>query len=282
MASPRTRGVVLMTLAMLVIPVVDGIAKALSAAYSPLFIGWARYAVASAIVLPVAAGLHGRRMFPAERRAAHVLRTVFLVAAMTLYFLSLARISLAAAVSAYFVGPIIAVVLAVVLLGERLTGRKVAALLLGFAGSLVIVRPGGAVDPGVFLALGSGVCFAFYLVTTRQASLESDPLKTLALQCAVGTLLLTPQAAASWSAPAAGDLLLFAGLGIFSVAGHALSILAFRHADASTLAPLVYVELIGAALIGYLAFDELPGAPTLAGAALIVAGGFLLSTARHR
>jgi hypothetical protein len=71
-----TQGVVLMILAMLSIPLVDGLAKHLSASYSPLFLGWARYAVASAVVLPFAAALHGRRLFPAEQRASHVLRTV--------------------------------------------------------------------------------------------------------------------------------------------------------------------------------------------------------------
>jgi drug/metabolite transporter (DMT)-like permease len=92
----------------------------------------------------------------------------------------------------------------------------------------------------------------------------------------VGTVLLTPQAIASWRTPAARDLLLFAGLGALSAISHVLSIAAFRRSDASTLAPLVYVELIGAALVGYVAFDELPGVATMAGAGLIVAAGLVL------
>jgi drug/metabolite transporter (DMT)-like permease len=99
-----------MTVAMLSIPLVDGLAKYLSVGYSPLFLSWARYAVACVVVLPFAAVLHGRRLFPAERRGAHVFRTVFLVTAMTLYFLSVARIPLATAVSTCFVGPIMAAV----------------------------------------------------------------------------------------------------------------------------------------------------------------------------
>src|SRR5512134_2258016 len=108
--EPRpTKGIILMIVAMLSIPVVDGLAKHLSASYSPLFISWARYAVACGIVLPFAAALHGARVFPAERLTAHCLRSLFLVAAMTLYFLAIARIPVATAVSAYFVGPIVAV-----------------------------------------------------------------------------------------------------------------------------------------------------------------------------
>jgi drug/metabolite transporter (DMT)-like permease len=265
-----------MALAMLTIPLVDGLAKHLSTRYSPLFLGWARYAVACLIVLPFAAGIHGPRIFPTERRTSHVLRTLFLVAAMTLYFLSIARIPLATAVSTYFVAPVIAVVLSVVLLKERMTSWKGLSLILGFVGSTIILRPGGSMDPGILLALGSGVFFAFYMITTRQAAQESDPIKTLAFQCVAGALLLTPQAILSWSAPAWNDLLFFAGLGLFSAVSHILSIVAFRHASASTLAPLVYLELIGTVLVGFLGFREIPDLPTILGAGCIVAAGLLL------
>ena len=265
-----------MALAMVSIPLVDGLAKYLSASYSPLFLGWARYAVASTIVLPLSAALHGRRVFPGERLGSHILRTVFLVAAMTLYFLAIARVPLATAASAFFVGPIVAVVLSVALLGERMTSSKAIALAFGAAGSVVILRPGASTDAGILLALGAGVLFALYLIATRQASQASEPLQTLAFQCAVGTVLLTPQAVVSWRTPASGDLLWFVALGAFSAVSHLLSIAAFRFADASTLAPLVYVELIGAAFIGYFVFSEVPGTSTIVGAALIVAAGLVL------
>jgi drug/metabolite transporter (DMT)-like permease len=265
-----------MTLAMLSIPVVDGLAKHLSADYSPFFIGWARYAVACFFVVPLAAAMHGRRVFPAERRTSHLLRTVSLVAAMTLYFLAIAEAPLATAATASFVGPIVAVALAIALLNERLTPRKLLSLVLGFGGSLVILKPTGSVEPGVLLALAAGMTFALYLVATRHAAALSDPVKTLTFQCVVGALILTPQAALFWSTPAWTDFAFFAGLGLFSAASHLLSISAFRLADASTLAPLVYLELIGAALIGFVAFGEVPGPATLAGAALIVGAGFVL------
>jgi drug/metabolite transporter (DMT)-like permease len=89
-------------------------------------------------------------------------------------------------------------------------------------------------------------------------------------------VLLTPQALLSWSAPAWNDLLFFAGLGLFSAVSHILSIIAFRHASASTLAPLVYLELIGAVLVGYLAFREIPDIATVVGAGLIVLAGLFL------
>lgn len=265
-----------MTLAMLSIPLCDGLAKYLSLDYSPLFISWARYAVACLVVLPVAVATHGPRVFPAEQRLFHVLRTVFLVTAMTLYFLAVAEIQLATAISAFFVAPIIAMALSIAVLRERMTWRKGLSLAMGFGGSLVMLQPGGDLEPVILLALGAGLFFAIYMIATRQASQSSDPIKTLAFQCVVGMMLLSPQAVATWSLPAQGDLLFFAGLGLFSAISHFLSIAAFRFADASTLSPLVYLELVGSVVIGYLAFAELPGPATVAGAALIVTAGLIL------
>lgn len=274
--SRQRKGVVLMAIAMLSIPGVDGFAKYLSADFSPLFVSWGRYAVACCIVLPLAFLRCGWRILPAERLGAHALRTALLVASMTLYFLAIASIPLATAISAFFIGPIVAVVLSVLVLKERLTRWKILSLLLGCLGALVILRPGGTIEFGLILAFGSGLCFSLYMIATRYASMGSDPVRTLAFQCLFGALLLVPQAVWSWRTPEPGDLPFFLGLGVFSTLSHLLSIAAFRLADASTLAPLVYLELLGAAAIGYFMFDEVPGAATLLGAALIVGGGLVL------
>ena len=125
------RGILLTSIAMLTVPIVDGTAKYLSTEHSPLFIAWARYASASLFVLPLAFWLHGRAILPTKSRPAHLLRTVFLVSAMTLYFLALARIPIAQAVSAYFVGPVVAVALSIVVLREAMTRRKALSLALG-------------------------------------------------------------------------------------------------------------------------------------------------------
>lgn len=278
----QTKGIALMTAAAFVLQIVDGLAKQLSAEYSPLFIGWARYAIACMILLPFAAALHGRHFLPTERLGSHVLRSAFLVTGMTLYFLAIARIPLATAISAYFVAPIIAVVLAVFILKERMTIRKGVSLVLGFAGAMIILQPGGTIEPGILLALGSGFSYGIYMIASKLAAEGSGPVKTLAFQCVAGALLLTPQAVLTWSTPAWNDLVFFVGLGLFSVIGQMLLIVAFRLADTSTLAPLVYVELIGAAIIGYFAFGEIPGATTLAGAGCIVAAGLVLIERRQR
>jgi drug/metabolite transporter (DMT)-like permease len=134
----------------------------------------------------------------------------------------------------------------------------------------------------VLFALATGLFFAFYMIATRMASEHSDPLKTLTFQCVAGAVLLAPQAVWSWSMPSPGDLKFFAAIGVLSLISHGLSIAAFQKTDASTLAPLVYVELIGSTLIGYFIFKEVPGVTTLAGAGLIVAAGLMLVERRPR
>jgi drug/metabolite transporter (DMT)-like permease len=234
------------------------------------------------VIVPLAAVRHGARMFPSERIGAHLLRTIFLMIAMTLYFMSVARIPLATAATASFISPIIAVILAVLMLKERLTTRKTLSVILGFGGALAVLRPAAEFEPGVLLALATGLFFACYMIATRMAAANSDPLKTLVFQCVAGAVLLTPQAVWSWSVPSPGNLKFFVAIGVLSLISHGLSIAAFQKADASTLAPLVYVELIGSTLIGYLVFREVPGVATLMGGGLIVAAGLMLVEKRSR
>lgn len=275
-ASQHVQGIALMVAAMLILPLTDGFAKYLSASYSPLFVGWARYAVACAVVLPLTAVIKGGSIFPRERLGSHVLRTVFLVTSMTLYFTAITLIPLATAVSTYFVAPVIAVVLSLFVLKERMTWPKGLSLLLGFAGTMIILQPGGSMEPGVLLALASGVTFACYIIATRHAAKDSDPLKTLAFQLVLGTALLFPQALWFWTTPTWDHVLLFAGLGLTGAASHMMSIAAFRLADASKLAPLVYIELLATSLVGYFAFSEIPGVATIIGAGFIILAGLVL------
>ncbi|MEP2945484.1 MAG: DMT family transporter [Lentilitoribacter sp.] len=276
------KGIVLMIIAMLTIPLVDGIAKFLSSEFSPLFISWARYAVACFFVLPFAFIKRGTDIFPKEKLGIHFLRTVFLVSAMALYFISISLIPLATAISAYFIGPIVAVVLGVFFLKEKLTAIKLLSLFLGFAGSMVILNPGSTWDPGIVMAFGSGCLFALYMITSRMTSVESDPIKTLALQCVMGSALLFPFAFIFWKLPSLDYLHLYLGLGLFSAIGHIMTIYAFRFADASTLAPLVYVELVATVLVGYFVFYEVPSISTTFGAMLIVLSGLLLFKIKSR
>ncbi len=262
--------------AMLLVPNVDGIAKALSATHSPLYISWARYAFSCIFVLPWAISRRGRHFLPREQLPAHALRTFFAAASMCCFFAAISFSPLADVTSAYFVGPIVAAILSVVLLGEAMTVRKVAALAFGFIGAIIVVNPAGGVNTGLLLGVAAGVFFALYIVATRKASRASDPVGTLAFQCLFGSAILTPLAVWNWSLPAPEEWGLLLLMGAISASCHFMTISAFRHAEASMLAPLSYLELLGSVIVGYLVFGDIPDARIGIGAALIVAGGLIL------
>jgi drug/metabolite transporter (DMT)-like permease len=277
-------GIALMAAASLAVPLVDGIAKALTASHSPLFVAWARYAAAALIVVPLTLPWH--RDFRSLRAdfASNALRTLLAVAAMTCFFFAIAQIPFATAFGGFFLGPVIAAVLAALLLGERLTAWRLGAALAGLAGALLIVRPGVDFQVGSLLAVLSGAFSAGYLVATRVAASTTPPVDALRFQCVFGALLLTPFAVLNWSWPTQEALLLIAIMGGLSAICHFMLIAAFRHGEAAVLAPLVYLELVTAMVLGRVVFGELPDLLAFSGISLVVLAGLsiLLSERRGR
>lgn len=287
--QPRTRlrnetlGIMLMAVSMLIIPTSDAIAKYLSSAHSPVFLSWIRYVAALGFILPVALLQRGQASAPASTSSprywlSQVLRTAFLVAAMTLYFVAIVRIPLADALGAYFIAPIVATLLASIALRERLDRRKLLAVALGFVGAVLVVRPGTETSTDTLIALASGFCMACYLVLTRATAQGRSPVSTLTIQLVLGILMLMPFALLQWTTPTREGLLLILLMGLVSTLSNLMTISAFRLAQVQTLSPLVYLELIGATALGYALFDDLPSPLTWAGIAVIVIAGLIVAT----
>jgi drug/metabolite transporter (DMT)-like permease len=274
-------GVALMVLAMLVVPFADSIGKYLSGSHSPILVSWARYVAGSAFVLPVA--LLGRRgsWIHRGRMPAQAVRAMCLIAGMVLYQMSIALVPLTDALGASLIAPIVALALATLMLGEPLRGRRVGAVLLGFLGALLVVRPGPRLDLGILFALGSGVSMGCYLIATRRVAQADSPLGTLAFQYALGSLLLTPLGLSRWTPLAPPELPLILLMGLLSVAFNFLVIAAFRRTQASALLPLVYVELLGTTMLGFVVFHDFPSLVTWSGIGLIVVGGLMLIERRQ-
>ncbi|HEV2507985.1 DMT family transporter [Bosea sp. (in: a-proteobacteria)] len=279
-------GLLLMATAMLIIPSSDAIAKYLSGTHSPAFLSWVRYVAALGFILPVALLQRGRTTEPAPAPSSHgrywlaqIARTAFLVAAMTLYFVAIARIPLADALGAYFIAPIVATLLAAIALRERLDRRKLSAVVLGFVGAILVVRPGAETSTDTLIALASGACMACYLVLTRATAQGRSPVSTLTTQLVLGILMLMPFAVLQWTMPTREGLLLILLMGLVSTLSNLMTISAFRLAPVATLSPLVYLELIGATALGFTLFGDLPSPMTWAGIAVIVAAGLIVATA---
>jgi len=281
-AARPALGLALMAAASLLVPVVDGISKHLTGDHSPFLVAWARYASSAGVVLLLVCA---RPFDPRQLRiglASNLLRTVFIVAAMTYFLFAIVEIPIATGLGGFFLGPLVATVLAVAILRERMTGSRLVACGLGLVGALAIIRPGLEVETGSLLAVASGVFFGGYLIATRAAALSASPLATLAFQVGVGVVLLTPFAVASWSWFSPRDLAFVVAMGLISTLCHFLVIAAFRHADASILSPLAYLELVSALLIGHFVFSEVPQWSDAIGIAAIAMSGLLVSLAVRR
>lgn len=274
-------GIALMAGSMLIIPSSDAIAKYLSGAHSAAFLSWARYVAALGFLLPIVAVAQWRSPEPLIARGQllpQIIRTAFLVSAMTLYFIAIRHVPLADALGAYFVAPIIATVI----LRERLDWRRLAAVGFGFAGALLVVRPGAETSSGTLIALASGALMACYLVMTRATAKAASPLSTLTLQLVLGIAMLTPIVIFQWSMPDREGIMLILLMGLVSAASNLMTISAFRFAQVSTLSPLVYLELVGATALGFAMFGDFPAPATWIGIAVIVVAGLIVVAPRRK
>ena len=278
-ARPRAlAGVVPMLGAMALLSLVDGAAKALGQHYPAWELAWARFAFNLLAVAPLALRFHRPRELWPARPVLQLARGVALLASTALYFGALALVPLADALALTFVSPLVVAALAPPLLREPAGFRTYAAVALGLAGTLLVARPGsGVLQAGALLALASGVTYGLFLLATRPLAGTAPPLVTLAWTAAVGTLVTGATLPLVWRPPAPGDLLRMAGLGTGAALAHLLMVLAFARAPAARLAPLTYLEIVGAAAVGYVAFGDFPDAPAWLGIGVIVASGAFVS-----
>jgi drug/metabolite transporter (DMT)-like permease len=199
-------------------------------------------------------------------------------------FWALQYLQLTVTASIFFLVPILVALLSAPLLGEKLDGRRWAAIVAGFAGVLVVVRPGSeAFHPAILLSLANAVLYAFFNMMTRKLAAYDPPETIQFLPALVASLVLAPFALAAWQSPAGwSEWLLLCLMGIFGGTGHYLLAMAHRYAPASTLAPFLYQQILYMALFGYLVFGNVPEKETWIGAAIVVASGLYLFSRERR
>lgn len=259
-------------------PLMDAVGKHLVVAgYPAVEVAWARYAVNALFLLPVALARGGRGSLLPRRSPLHLLRAALPSAVTALLFVGLGHMPLASASALLFVNPLLTVALSALFLGERVGVRRWAAVALGFAGALVVLRPGTEVFTWASLApLGAALCFSTTAILNRRLAGEASPLATTLHYAVAGSAVLLPwSAAGNWHplGPAAvGWLALGAVVGSGCLW---LVTTAYERAQASALAPFHFAELAAATAVGWIVFGEMPDATAVAGIALILAAGLL-------
>nr|WP_050761376.1 DMT family transporter [Jannaschia sp. CCS1] len=262
-----------------VIPVVDTIAKSLTDVVSPFFLVAARYGIGAALAAMLFKSPKRAYLSFSKAPGLHVLRSAMLVAAMVCFYWALTDLPVATALGGYFTGPIIATLVSIALLGEKARLATLAAVTLGFAGALLILRPEGGATSGSVLAMTSGLLSGFYLVLTRTASLAVRAEDNVLIQSVIGVLLVAPIAVLNLPSPDLSMIGWIVLMGCLSFVAHGLFLAAFRTLDVGTLAPLAYLEIAVAALLGWTLFGDVPSGLAWCGILCVVTAGVIISTA---
>ena len=265
-------------LAWVMLPIMDGFAKYLSVDMPVLQITWARYFFTVVFTLPVMFFFYRKQLVWTDKPKLQLIRGLILLCANISFFYAISVISLAKALTLAFIAPLIVTAFSPMLLGEKVGVRRWTAVIIGFMGSLVVIRPGFVeLNLASFSALGTGVMYGFYLIITRKLSTSDNPLLTLLLTGVVGLVAVSGAMPFVWVNPSLPQWSMMASIGVFACIGHLFLILSLKYADASKLAPFSYFEIITNITIGYYFFSDFPDNWTFLGLAIIVISGIYIS-----
>lgn len=290
-------GILYLVFGLGVLVIQDVIMKLLSDQYPVWQFGVIRSVVAVGIIAGVLVATGKTTEFRPNRPALLALRGILLFGGYTCYYLAIASVPLAEASSIFVVAPLLLTALSVPVLGERVGPRRWAAVVVGFIGVLIIVRPGfGGMQPALLIALGSPICYAMMLTITRKvgradtgATLTMYNLAVFGLASAAGSLLMlsvdpvltdNPSLAfltRRWALPTPTHLGMMIATGAITALGHWCSAQAYRMTPTSVLSPFEYTSLVWSVVLGYIIWGHLPGALTFAGATIVVlSGGYIM------
>ncbi len=271
-------GIGCMVVGVSLIPLMDGVAKGLSGDYHVLQIVWARFAFHLLWLLPALAFYARTHRLIPRYPALQVLRGGLILAATLCYFSAIALMPIADALALLFISPMVTTLLSPILLRERVGAWRWSAVVVGFVGALIVIRPGaGVFQWASVLALCAGVLHGGYLVATRRLAGSTNPVITLFYTGLVGVVAMSATLPIVWTPPPASDWLLMVAMGAFAAGGHFLVIRAFDRAPAPVVAPVAYAEIVAATAVGYFAFGDFPAPWTWAGIAVIVGSGIVIT-----
>ena len=277
-ARNRLTGIGLISLTYLCFALLDGSAKWLVQSVPVLVVVWLRFLthtlLASALLLPI----RGAALVRTRHLRWHLLRGLMFCAMTGINFWALQYLLLTVTASIFFLVPILIALMSAPLLGERIDARRWIAILVGFAGVLVVVRPGSAAfHPAMLLSLANVVIYAAFNLMTRKLAAYDPPETIQFLPALVASVLLAPFALAVWEPPhGALEWTVLCLMGVFGGVGHYLLALAHRYAPASTLAPFLYQQILYMAAFGYLVFGSVPDPAVWIGAAIVIVSGLYL------
>ncbi len=288
MATPHRAGRPILAIlsmcfaAVLMFPISNAAAKYLAEDYHLIQIIWFRAVIHVLFLLVILAPGYGMaRLFRTDDLRGQLTRSLVQLVSVGVYWYALNWLPITTATAIGFTAPLMVVAFSVPLLGERVGPRRWLAVAVGFIGALIIIRPGGDVHWSAVLVFAGAALYAVFQIQTRRLAAIDEPRTTAIYTMIAALAVSTIGVPFVWVTPTGTtDLLVFLGLGVAGALTHFGLIKAFEYGEASLVAPFDYGQLIGATVLGFAIFAELPDLWTWVGAAIIVASGPLRGTAR--
>ncbi len=277
-ATARRRGIVLVSLATFCFAILDACAKWLVQSLPVVEVVWLRFATHVVLMGLLLAPAHGRSLLRMNSWRMQLLRAAMLASMTGLNFWALQYLQLAETGAIQFSVPMLIALLSAWYLHERLDARRGWAILAGFVGVLLVIRPGTqAFHPALILCVANAVLYAVFNLLTRRMAATESPQATQLLSAAGAAVVLAPFAWWQWQAPPTGlHWGLIALCGLTGGLGHLFVAMAHRYASAAVLGPFMYQQIIYLTLWGWLVFNQVPDAMVVAGAAVVVGSGLYL------
>jgi len=271
-------GILFVSTALSINAVKDGVAKLLGGYYPPLMLVWIHLAFTCLLLMPLVFKKYGRTVLSPQKFGIQVLRSTLFVLGISLFYWSLNYIPLADTTSMVFIAPIVVTALSPIILGEKLGLHRSLAVLVGFVGVYIILRPEFSGDRfGYILGLGAGSCLGMFYMANRKLAEYQPQLVAVTYTAIFGTLLLLPTLPFVWIIPRLSDSALLTSFVLLAIIGQIFLISAFSYTKASTLAPFQYTQLIAATIVGVIVFDTFPDQTTWLGIFLIVVSGLYIA-----
>ena len=278
--NPRHRriGIALVTVTTLMFATLDASAKWLVLSLPVLQVVWMRFLTHSLLSIAVFAPSIQGDLVRWRHPGLQLVRGLMLATMTALNFWALQYLQLAETGAMQFSVPILIALLSAWWLGERLDAKRWAAIAVGFAGVLVIIRPGSqGFHPAILLSALNAVLYALFNMMTRHLASSENPATTQLTSAVVATLVLTPFALWQWQTPATHlEWFIMALAGLCGGIGHYFVAVAHRYATAAVLGPFLYQQIIYMCLFGWLVFGQMPDLAVVLGACVVVASGLYL------
>jgi len=272
------RAILSIIFSVLCFSVLNAMSKTLSQTYPVIEVIWGRYVFAFVFMMAIFLPRSGLALFRWHNVPSQVVRGLLLFLSSFLYFHGIVEMPLASAASISLTSPLIVTALSAKFLGEPVGPKRWAAVMVGFVGALIVVRPGSAhFEWHSLWIVGSTISSALYQLFSRRYGQAERPDASATMATIVGTAVALPMLPFEWVTPTLGwHWVLFVGMGIMAGVGHYFLTIAYSQAPAAVVAPFNYVQLLGAALLGYLVFGDFPDFWTWVGAGVIICSGLYL------